>query len=195
MLARHAVLLTPSESALSSCLPFCKQRVAVTPLFVALTRTPQIAENKTTLSLLLAIFTDFAPVTPVFATLTENAGVYTNSSHSGARHSPLATRHSSLGTRHFFSSEARQSLRFFASISPKTQNPPFCFQHVAHSSALRWGWGVGARRHHPSNPICRLRSLPDCAKILVPAGLYLSPEHAPAGSFCNRVPRKEGQTL
>src|SRR6266699_3412235 len=30
-------------------------------------------------------------VTPVFATLAKTAGVYTNNSHSGARHSPLAT--------------------------------------------------------------------------------------------------------
>src|SRR6266481_9476777 len=30
-------------------------------------------------------------VTPVFATLAKTAGVYTNNSHSGTRHSPLAT--------------------------------------------------------------------------------------------------------
>jgi hypothetical protein len=188
MLARQAVLLTPSESTLPFCLPFYKQTAAVTPLFVTLTSAPQIAENTTALSLFVATLTDSAPVTPVFATLTENAGGDTSSSHSGPRHS-------SLVPRHFFPSEACPSLSLFASISAKTQIPPFCFQSLAHSSAIRWGWGLGARRHHPSNPICRLRSLPDCAKILVPAGLHQSPDHAPAGGFCNHVPRKEGQTL
>jgi hypothetical protein len=191
MRARHSVLLTPSKSSDAIQLLFCQQNASVSPLFATLASTPQIAENKTTLSRFLATLTDFAPLTPVFATLTENAGVYSNSSRSEPRHSPLATRH-------FFSGEACHSLRSFASISAKTQNPPFCFQQLAHSSAIRWGWGVGVprptRSHHPSNPICRLRSLADCAKIFVPVGLHLSPEHAPAGGFCNHVPRKEGQT-
>jgi hypothetical protein len=150
------------------------------------TSAPQIAENKTTLSLLLAALTDFAPVTPVVATLTKTAGVYTNSSHSGTRHSPLVTRH-------FFPSEAPQSLPFFASISAKTQNPLFCFQSLAHSSALMRGWGPRLAPSLQSN-----------LSVAVPSRLrenlcsrrasLLSPEHAPAGGFCNYVPRKEGQT-
>ena len=77
------------------------------------------------------------PVTPLFATLTHSAGVYTNNSHS-------ETRHPSLITRHFFPCEAGQSLFPFAVICTKTQNPLLCFQWFAHSSAIRWGWGVEA---------------------------------------------------
>jgi hypothetical protein len=32
-----------------------------------------------------------------------------------------------------------------ARFSARIQNPLLCFQQLAHSSAIRWGWGVGSR--------------------------------------------------
>src|SRR5271168_3321295 len=135
MLARQAVLLTPLESSGPLKLPFRQQSVPVIPLFATLTSTPQLAENKSALTPFPAALTAPAPVTPVFATLTQTAGVslllfpFWNS--------PLATLHSPLPP-----CEASQSLHFFAPITLKSQNPLLCFQHVTHSSAIRWGWGI-----------------------------------------------------
>jgi len=39
----------------------------------------------------------------------------------------------------------RRKLSKSARFSAKTQNPILCFQQLAHSSAIRWGWGVGSR--------------------------------------------------
>ena len=38
----------------------------------------------------------------------------------------------------------RRKLPISARFSAKAQNPLLCFQQLAHSSAIRWGWGVGA---------------------------------------------------
>jgi len=89
MLARRAVLLTPSRSFHPTQLLSYKQHASVSPLFAILTGRPQITENTATLSLFLATLTASAPVTPVFATLTKTAGCHFISSHSGT--SPLAT--------------------------------------------------------------------------------------------------------
>src|ERR1700682_1106570 len=56
---------------------------SISPWFATHTSCPQIPENTITLSSFLATHTDFAPVTPVFATHTKTTGVYTNNSHSG----------------------------------------------------------------------------------------------------------------
>src|SRR6266852_4970986 len=60
-----------------------EKSISVSPLFATHRSRSQIIENPLTLSPLLATHTDFAPVTPVFATHTKTAGVYTNNSHSG----------------------------------------------------------------------------------------------------------------
>jgi len=135
MLARQAVLLTPLESSGPLQLPFRQHPVPLTPLFATLTSFPQLAENKSALTPFPTALTAPAPVTPVFATLTQTAGV--SLLRFPFWNSPLATLHSPLPL-----CEAAQSLHFFAPITPKSQNPLLCFQHVTHSSAIRWGWGI-----------------------------------------------------
>jgi hypothetical protein len=77
------VLPLPVNSALQSrSLP----NRPLTPLFATLTNHPQLAENPTALSPLLATHTDFSPVTPAFATHTKTTGVHTNSSHFETEH-------------------------------------------------------------------------------------------------------------
>jgi hypothetical protein len=70
-----------------------------------------------------ALFHSPYPVTPLFATLTEMAGVSINKSRCGAC-SPVTI------------------LAFLRPSTPKTQNPPLYFQSLAHSSAIKGGWGV-----------------------------------------------------
>jgi hypothetical protein len=77
------------------------------------------------------------PVTPLFATLTQTRGVYTNNSHSGPRAAqPLAA---------YPLSSNPPFLPPFCTIS---QNALFCFQSLAHSSAIKGEGGVGAL--HPA---------------------------------------------
>src|SRR6266849_4618720 len=66
-----------------------EKSISVSPLFATHRSRSQIIENPLTLSPLLATHTDFSPVSPVFATHTKTAGVYTNNSHSGTRASSL----------------------------------------------------------------------------------------------------------
>src|SRR5271168_1798303 len=94
MHARQAVLLTSSKSSGPTQLLFYKHNASVSPLFAALTRRPQLSENKSTLSPFLATLTASIPVTPVFATLTQTAGV----SHP-LPILDLATRHSHFPKR------------------------------------------------------------------------------------------------
>src|SRR5271154_4974648 len=75
MPARRAVLLTPSKSSRPAQLLSYKQHVSVSPLFPTLTSRPQHTENTATLSPFLAALTTSIPVSPVFATLTQTAGV------------------------------------------------------------------------------------------------------------------------
>jgi hypothetical protein len=140
--ARDAVLLTPPKSSRLTRLLFYKQNASVSPLFATLTGHSQLAENAATLSPFFATPTASAPVSPVFATLTKTAGCHFVSSHSGTRHSPLLTRHFSF-------KEVCQSSRCFHRSPPKRKIPPFCFQYVAHSFAIR---GEGGGDRHPRRP-------------------------------------------
>src|SRR6266852_3251203 len=65
-----------------------EKSISVSPLFATHRSRSQIIENPLTLSPLLATHTDFAPVTPAFATHTKTAGVCTNNSHSGTHSCP-----------------------------------------------------------------------------------------------------------
>jgi hypothetical protein len=136
MIARHAVLLTPSESSGPTQLLFYKQNATVSPLFATLTSRPQLTENTTTLSPFPATLTAYAAVTPVFATLTQTAG--------GAHHLVFQFWNSPPVTRHYSPCEAHQSARFFALIPAKTQKPLLCFQSFANNSAFTGGWGVAS---------------------------------------------------
>src|SRR5271163_4481463 len=130
MIARQTVHLTPSECSGPAQLLSYKQSISVSPLFATLTSRPQLAENKATLSPVLATLTASAPVTPLSATLTKTAGV----SHRlfPFWNSPLATCHSPLSA-----TEARHSGRFSALNPAKTKIPPLYFQYLTHSSANR----------------------------------------------------------
>ena len=63
-------------------------------------------------------------------------------------HPPSASHHSA---RSRTSPEANQrtcgKLSKSARFSAKTKNPLLCFQQLAHSSAIRWGWGLPQRCH------------------------------------------------
>jgi hypothetical protein len=74
MLARHAVLLTPSESALPSCLLFYKQIASISPLESSLTGRSQIIENPATLSLADSAVTRLPPASSLESALTKNKG-------------------------------------------------------------------------------------------------------------------------
>src|SRR5271168_1678299 len=47
---------------------------------------------------------------------------------------------------------------FLASPAPFSVFPPLCFQSLAHSSAIRWGWGVPPSRP-PTSPVSVLTPL------------------------------------
>jgi hypothetical protein len=135
MRPRHAVPLTPSESALTICLPYRKQIVSVSPLESALASHSQLTENTATLSLEESALTRLAPASPLESALTKTPGVGGHSSHSGRvtpseAKGPLAT-----------------ILKFFLFIflrtllhSSKTQLS--CFQAIPHSLAKTTGVGV-----------------------------------------------------
>jgi hypothetical protein len=133
MIARHAVLLTPSIFLRPTQLLFCKQNASVGPLFATLTSLPQLTENTATLSPFFAILTASAPVSPVFATLTQTPGV--------TSFEPKAFESLML---------PKISLSIAAPRAPmhpdciKTKIPLLYFQQLTHSSAIRWRWGVGA---------------------------------------------------
>src|SRR5229473_562112 len=69
------------------------------------------------------------PATPLFATLTKTAGVYTNNSHSEARPSPL-----SIAFKSFL-------FTFFRTLLYSSKTQPFCFQAVPHSFTKTPGGG------------------------------------------------------
>jgi hypothetical protein len=130
MRPRHAVLLTPSESALPSCLPFFKQIAPVTPLESALTNHSQLIENTATLSL-------------VESALTKTRGV------EGIL--PVPERF------HLERSQGAITLKFFLFTllrtllhSRKTQ--PFSFQALAHSLPKTTRGGDGACFLFPNLP-------------------------------------------
>jgi hypothetical protein len=80
--AHHPPLFPLSPCILASLPPYllfdrhCDEKLlSISSLFATLTSTTQIAENTSTLSPFLATHTDFAPVSPVFATHTKTPGV------------------------------------------------------------------------------------------------------------------------
>ena len=88
MAVRQVVLLTPPESSHPTQLLSRQHSIRVSPLFATLTNRPQIIENSNSLSPAFATLTDFAPLSPVFATHTKITGVYINNSHSETRFRP-----------------------------------------------------------------------------------------------------------
>jgi len=73
----------PRSANQNLSLQFTLGPVPLTPLFAIHRSSTQVTENPNTLSPFLATHTDIAPVSPLFATHTKTAGVYTNNSHSG----------------------------------------------------------------------------------------------------------------
>src|SRR5271167_1468550 len=139
MIAHQAVRLTPSPSSGPVQLLSYKQSISVSPLFATLTSRPQLAENKATLSPVLATLTAPVPVTPLFATLTKTAGV----SHPlfPFWNSPLAT----------LCNRSAPFRAVFARVPAKTNIPPLYFQYLTHSSAIR-GEGRGPLCPPPTHP-------------------------------------------
>jgi len=131
MLARQAVLLTPSKSSGTIQLLFYKQNASVSPLFATLTSSSysshSIAFSRPLFSYSYELlrhpkihnfFLFFRFQTPC----QKHPGWYTLSSRS------------SLVTRHFPSSEAHKKLESLAMLCPK-RKPVLPFQQLAHSSA------------------------------------------------------------
>ncbi len=75
MLARHAVLLTPLECAVPSCIPISIQSTPVNPLESALTSYSQPTENTATLSSLESALTHISPASSLESALTKTPGV------------------------------------------------------------------------------------------------------------------------
>jgi len=74
MLARQAVLLTPSKSSGPTQLLFYKQNASVSPLFAALTSHPQLTENTAALTPAESALTAFPLASPLESALTEKQG-------------------------------------------------------------------------------------------------------------------------
>jgi hypothetical protein len=104
-----------------------EKQLSISPLFATLRNRSQITENTATLSPFLGTLTDFAPVSPVFATHTKTAGVWPNSSQFGTQ-SPLISSPIpySLPSIPFIFILLQTLLR-----AQKTQL--FCFQVIPHS--------------------------------------------------------------
>jgi hypothetical protein len=75
MRPHHVVPLTPSESALPSCMLSCKQIVSVSPLESTLTSHPQLTENTTTLSLAESALTSIPSASPLESAVTKTPAV------------------------------------------------------------------------------------------------------------------------
>src|SRR5882724_5532625 len=88
MFANQNPRLRSTRHTLAAVSLFFRLPLSVSPLFGTHTSRQQITENTNTLSPAFATHTDFAPVTPVFATHTKTTGVCTYNSHSGTRSYP-----------------------------------------------------------------------------------------------------------
>ena len=75
MRASPAVLLTPLESAVPSCIPISIQSTPVNPLESALTSYSQPTENTATLSSLESALTHISPASSLESALTKTPGV------------------------------------------------------------------------------------------------------------------------
>src|SRR6266849_3274426 len=127
MRPRHAVLLTPLQSAVPMYILYSKQIASVTPLKSALTNHSQITENAATLSPTESALTQLSPATPLECAVPKNPrgwGLLFR-----FRNSSLATHLSPLYSSSFFSHSCALFCTF--SHSPKTQ--PSYFQSLAHS--------------------------------------------------------------
>src|SRR5260370_36607288 len=74
MLARHAVLLTRLECAVSSSILYSKQNQPVTSLESALTSRSQLVENTATLSLVECALTRLSSATPLECAVPKKVG-------------------------------------------------------------------------------------------------------------------------
>src|SRR5271154_1885639 len=114
--ARQAVLLTPAKPSGPTQLLSYKQNASVSPLFATLTNRSQLAENTPTLSPFPATLTASSPITPLFATLTETAGVshllFPSWNSSLATHQSLATCQSRLPLYFHILTNSLSSLKF-----------------------------------------------------------------------------------
>ena len=132
MRARHAVLLTPSESAVPRRLPSCKQIAPITPLESALTSRSQRTENAAILSLAESALTSIPPASSLESALTKTPG------EGGLLLVPvLATLHSPQYLSSFFS----HSCALFCAFLHLSKTQLLCFQSFPHS--LRRNTGVG----------------------------------------------------
>ena len=111
MPARHAVLLTPLESAVLRSIPISIQIAPVASLECALTNHFQLIENTAALSLAESALTSIPLASPLESALTKNTG-------GGGPFFPFwnSSRHSSLATvlKFFPFTFLRTLLRFFA---------------------------------------------------------------------------------
>jgi hypothetical protein len=135
MRPRHAVPLTPSESALTTCLPYRKQIASVSPLESALTSYPQLTENTATLSLAESALTRLAPASRLESALTKTPGVggvslpFWNEFTPSEAEGPLAT------ILKFF------LFTFLPTLLHSSKTQAFCFQAIPHSLAKTTGVG------------------------------------------------------
>jgi hypothetical protein len=168
MLARRAVLLTPSKSFHPAQLLSYKQRASVSPLFSTLRSRPQLAENTASLSPAEPVFTRISPVNPLESAYTSQHRVLP----CFGRNRPTATPLESAFPRGPFASSLESAytknrgggrgpcalsatpysqtpipcprlLPRLHTQHPKTQNPPLSFQQLAHNSAIT-GEGGGS---------------------------------------------------
>src|SRR5271154_1638581 len=144
--ARQAVLLNPAKPSGPTQLLSCQQNTPVSPFFPPLTTPPHPPKTTALLSLSPATLTASAPVTPVFATLTQTAGCPILSSHSGTRHSPFPAPHLSLECGSSADASCFQTPVIPTHIlfmRTEAQTPRLHFQSLAHSFALtREGGGL-----------------------------------------------------
>ena len=145
MRARHAVLLTPSESAVPRCLPSCKQIAPITPLGSALTSRSKRTENAADFKS-CGIRTYEHHSCKLFRIRTYKntwGGGRGASSGSSARHSSLATI-----LKFFLFKFLRTLLHFFALIKNSTP----LFPIVSALFAQNTGGGVSSFRDHTRPP-------------------------------------------
>src|SRR5712664_2503639 len=107
MRPRHAVLLTPLESADPVCLLISIIHAPVTPLESALTSPSQLTENTATLSPAESALTQLSPATPLECALTKNMG-------GGDLSIPIQNRPLAALLKFFLFTSLRTLLRFFA---------------------------------------------------------------------------------
>src|SRR5467141_1863817 len=171
MRARHAVLLTPSESAVPRCLPSCKQIAPITPLESALTSRSQRTENAAILSLAESALTSIPPASSLESALTKTPG------EGGLLLVPvLATLHSPQYLSSFFS----HACALFCAFLHLSKTQLLCFQSFPHSLHKNTGGGVSSFRDHLAPRLLRTEGAErspsrPCLYLLTSLLPYLSP--------------------